>query len=272
MERQRVESSQVDGGVATLRVRLLGGFRVERGTTPIPDFDWQRRTAKQLTKLLATSPSHALHREQVLDTLWPNLDVELARNSLAKALHAARRALEPDRLPRRDSAYLHVRDDMITLDPDHVLIDADEFERHAKRAIRMATAAAYDTALATYKGELLPEDLYEDWPSQRRHFLAELNIRLLVGLAQVLEWRGDHIGAVSHLCTALEQDPTREDVHRRLMQLYKKMGARSLAIRQYELCRAVLRREFNQMPDWETAALYEDLLGDPVQQRTATSA
>ncbi len=266
-----MEPNQLNS-VVTLRVMLLGGFRVERGTVPISDFDWQRRPAKQLTKLLATSPSHALHKEQVLDTLWPNLDVEFARNSLAKALHAARRALEPERLPRRDSAYLHVRDDMIMLDTDHVVIDADEFERHAQRAIRMATAAAYDEALATYRGELLPEDLYEDWPSQRRHFLAELNLRLLVGLAQALERRGDDIEAVSHLCTALERDPTREDVHRRLMHLYRKMGARGLAIRQYEICRAALRREFNQTPDWETAALYEDLLGDRVQQRTETSA
>ncbi|HEV3281836.1 MAG TPA: BTAD domain-containing putative transcriptional regulator [Acidimicrobiales bacterium] len=257
--------------VVTLRVRLLGGFRVERRGVPISDLDWQRRTARQLTKLLATRPSHALHKEQVLDTFWPNLDVEVARSSLAKALHAARRALEPERLPRRDSPYLHVRDDMITLDTDHVVIDADEFERHAKRALRMATASAYETALATYKGELLPEDIYEDWPSQRRHFLAELNVRLLVGLAQALENRGAHIEAVNHLCSALEQDPTREDVHRGLMRLYERMGARGLALRQYEICRAVLRREFNRAPDWETAALYDHLLGERAQP-TVTSA
>jgi DNA-binding SARP family transcriptional activator len=262
----------VNNGVVSLRVRLLGGFRVERDAVPISDFRWQRRTAKQLVKLLALGPRHALHREQVIDTLWPNLDSELARNTLAKALHAARRALEPDRPPRRDSAYLHMRDDMITLDTDHVVVDADEFEQHAKTAVRTATAAAYDTALAAYGGELLPEDIYEDWPSQRRYFLAELNVRLLIGLAEALERRGEHIEAVSHLCTALEQDRTREDVHRRLMQLYQKMGARRLAIRQYETCRAVLRREFNQVPDWETAALYDDILSDRAQQRTTTSA
>ena len=262
----------MENAVITVRVRLLGGFRVERGPVLIPDFEWHRRPAKQLIKLLATSPSHALHREQVIDTLWPNLDVELARNSLAKSLHAARRAVEPDRPPRRASSYLHRRDDMITLDTDHVVVDTDEFELLAKRAVRTASAAAYDAALAMYEGTLLPEDLYEDWPAQRRQFFAELHVRLLIGLSQVLERHGNHAEAVSSLSTALQHDPMREDVHRRLMRLYQEMGARGLAIRQYELCRAVLWREFNQAPDWETAALYEDLLREPVQQRTATLA
>ena len=113
-----------DLGVQSLSVRLLGGFRAERSEGPVPDFAWQRRGAKQLTKLLAISPGHALHREQIVETLWPRVGVDSARNSLAKSLYAARQALEPGRPPRRGSLYLQIRDDMIALNAEQVMIDS----------------------------------------------------------------------------------------------------------------------------------------------------
>ncbi len=120
------------GEAPLLSMRLLGGFHVQRADTARAVSDWQRRSAKTLTKLLATCPGHTLHREQVLDILWPGVDLESALNSLGKALHAARHAFEPD-LPRRmDSAYLRLTDAMLTLDTEHVVIDADRFEQLAE--------------------------------------------------------------------------------------------------------------------------------------------
>lgn len=262
MQRDSARAGARSKTFVTFNVALLGGFRVEREGIPIPDFAWQRRSAKRLTKLLAARPNHALHREQVLEILWPNADVDSARNSLAKALHAARHAFEPERLPREDSSCFHLRDDMLVLDTRHVEIDADNFQRLAESALRHATVPAYEAALAAYTGVLLPEDLYEDWPAERRHYLAELNIRLLLGLADALESRGAHRAAIDRLRSALQEDPMREDVHRQLMRVYGAMGARGLALRQFEVCRDLLRGELNVAPDHETMALYEDLVAN----------
>src|SRR5712671_3250410 len=175
---------------ALLRMRLLGGFRVEHADMAQAVSGWQRRSAKTLTKLLATCPGHALHREQILDILWPGADIDSALNSFGKALHAARHAFEPD-LPRRtDSAYLWLTDAVLALNTEHVVIDADKFEELAEDALRSQDAKAYESALAAYGGELLPEDRYADWCAERRSFLAELRVRLLVGRAEVLENRG----------------------------------------------------------------------------------
>lgn len=244
--------------VAQVRIGLLRGFRVERAGATLPDSVWQRRTAKHLTKLMATLPMHTLHREQIVELFWPNLDPESGRNSFAKALHAARRAFEPDRARGR-SAYLHLRDDMLTLDTEHVLIDADQFQWLAERAFRLGTRPAYERALAVYTGELLPEDRYEDWSVARRDHLAELRILLLLGLAEKLEQQAAYGEAADRLRAVLEQDPTREDVHRRLMRLFARNGVRGLAVRQFEICRDVLRRELNMAPDQETEALYRDV-------------
>ena len=100
-----------------------------------------------LTKLLATHPRHRLHREQVLEIIWPDVELESALNSFGKALHAARHALEPELLPRESSAYLPLTDSMVALDTEHVWIDADHFERLAESALRQDDVAGYECAL-----------------------------------------------------------------------------------------------------------------------------
>jgi DNA-binding SARP family transcriptional activator len=255
---------------APLHVGLLGGFRVKRADGPLPDSAWQRRSAKTLTKLLATRASHTLHRDQVLEILWPDVDIESALNSFGKALHAARRAFEPDLLPRESSAYLRLRDEMLTLDTENVLLDADQFQQLAESALQLGSVAGYETALAAYAGELLPEDRYEDWSRERRHFLAELHTRVLLGLAEALENRGAYTQAADRLRVVLQQDPTREEVHRRLMRLYAETGTRDQAMRQFQICQEALRRELNMVPERETEALYQDLLANRIQRRIPT--
>ena len=76
-----------------MRIELLGGFEVSEGDRTVSHGAWRLRKAKTLVKLLALEPAHRLHRDQLADQLWPNLDADAARNNLHQALHAARRAL-----------------------------------------------------------------------------------------------------------------------------------------------------------------------------------
>jgi DNA-binding SARP family transcriptional activator len=254
-----------------LRLSLLGGFRAVVDDDVVPNLAWRRRSARQLTKLLATDPYHALHREQIFEILWPNATIASARNSLAKAVYATRHALEPARRPRQHSTCVIVSDDMVALDKEHVLVDADAFQHAAHDALRRESLTEYEHALGLYTGPLLPEDRYEDWASDRRERLADMHLRLLLGLAQLREASGDYSGAIACLWSALEEDQAREDVHRHLMRLYSASGARDLALRQYEMCRAGLSRQLNRSPHVETEALYEEIVFGPQHERRATS-
>lgn len=241
-------------------MRLLGGFRVERTSGAREVSDWQRRSAKTLTKLLAAHTGHALHREQILDTLWPGISAESALNSFGKALHAARHALEPE-LPRReDSAYLQLTDGMLVLNCERVVVDADRFEQLAEVALRRGDINDYEAALAAYSGELLPGDRYESWCAERRTSLAELHVRLLLGVSEALGERGDCDKSAGCLREVLRLEPTREAAHRRLMFLYAQMGTPEKAVRQFQLCEKVLRRELDLPPQQETITLYHDVL------------
>jgi predicted ATPase len=148
-------------------VTLLGGFAAEAGGAPVPDSAWRLRKAKELVKLLALADGHRLHREQAMDALWPDRDPSAAANNLNQAVHAARKALGADAIA--------VHEGLLRLEAD---LDVEAFEGAAAAARRERTAAACERALALYRGELLPENRYDDWASFERERLAALRDEL----------------------------------------------------------------------------------------------
>ena len=76
-----------------VEIDLLGGFAVRVDGRTIPATEWRRRQAASLVKLLALAPRRTLHREQVIDALWPDIAIDDAGPRLHKAAHFARRLL-----------------------------------------------------------------------------------------------------------------------------------------------------------------------------------
>ena len=74
-------------------VVLLGGFRTIVDGVEVASDAWSQRRARDLVKLLALAPRQRMHREQVIDALWPELPVSAGGANLRKAVHFGRRAL-----------------------------------------------------------------------------------------------------------------------------------------------------------------------------------
>src|SRR3954447_15051822 len=144
--------------MVTIEITLLGGFAVFVDGRGVDERAWGRRHAAALVKLLALAPGHRLHREQLLDLLWPDDALDVAAPRLHKAAHFARRALAvPDGLVLRG-------EEVVLGGPQAtVTVDVACFEALARPALAAGDAAAARRALALYGGELLPQDRYEDW-------------------------------------------------------------------------------------------------------------
>jgi DNA-binding SARP family transcriptional activator len=162
----------------------------------VPHSAWKRKSGRSLVKLLALQQGHSLHREQIQAALWPDLDERAAADGFRHALHTARRIFEPELPPKGTSSYLQVTQDVVRLAPDRVWIDVDQFEELAAHALSSDDPARHEAALAAYGGELLREDRYVEWVAQRRDTLAQRYSALLLGLADLLDERGDIAGAI----------------------------------------------------------------------------
>jgi predicted ATPase/DNA-binding SARP family transcriptional activator len=234
-------------------VHLLGGFRVTVGDARVADSAWQRRPAA-IVKLLALEPSHRLHREHVMERLWPDLDLDAQANNLNVVLHAARNALISAGAPR--GAFLTRDRDMLVLgQPEALWVDVSAFETGVAAAWRASDPVPCRAALDLYSGDLLPEDPYEEWLEGRRTALRTSYLALLTRLGQLLAERNDAAGAIEAFQRVLAAEPAQEDAHVALMRLYGLAGQRSQALAQFDQLVAVLERELDAEPEHSTRDL-----------------
>jgi predicted ATPase/DNA-binding SARP family transcriptional activator len=245
---------------AELVVCMLGGFQVAVEGHVIPDAVWRRRKAKHLVALLALTPSHSLHRDQVLDAFWPDAPPAAAANSLYQTLHIARRILCPT---GQLCSYLTLREEMLSLSSDtSPWIDAEAFETAAKETRRGKDPAQYQAALKLYAGELLPLERYEDWAQAPRDRLQRTYLDLLLQLAELHQDRGEYAQAIMTLRRVVEVNPLQEEAHAGLMRLYASAGQRSSALAQYAVLAQVVRSSVGTEPAAEHTHLYQEILAD----------
>ena len=238
-----------------LRIGLLGGFRVAAGPRVVAADAWRRRKPAAVIKLLALAPGHRLHREQLMDALWPDLAPGAAAANLRKAVHYARRVLATV-----DAAHLIASaGELICLPFEHLWVDVDAFLAAAARARRTGDPAVYAEALELYCGGLLPDDPYEDWAIAPREELQSEFAALLDERAGLLEARGELEGAVRAAQRLVAVEPLREDGHVRLIRLYALAGRRGEALRQYQDLREIMERELGIEPSAEAQRLHEEV-------------
>src|SRR5262249_53744928 len=187
-----------------------------------------------------------------------------ARSNLRHTLFTIRQAvrgLSPEVLLAEAQA--------VALEPAAVDVDAVTFEK----LVAEGTAEAFERAVALYQGDLLEglsvdEPAFEEWLLAERERLRELALEALARLL-AHQSRGQATErAIQTAIRLLALDPLQEPVHRTLMRLYARQGRRSSALKQYQVCVGVLRRELGAEPEPETRRLYQDIL----QQRASESA
>src|SRR5829696_6984575 len=246
----------VGGEAEAVRIWLLGGFGVSIGSRSIQKGSWRLRNAAALVKLLSLAPGHRMHREQVMDLLWPDLGKKAASNNLRQTLHAARGTLDPTAASR----YLASEDEALVLCPgDSPWVDIEVFEEATLTARRSRDPAAYRAAIDLYAGDLLPEDRYEAWAEGRREELRQLYLALLIELAGLYEERDEHPLAIEALRKATAKEPTFEEAHLGLMRLHALSGQPERALAQYERLRDALVRGLGTQPGAITHRLRDEI-------------
>ena len=250
----------------TLHVRTLGRFVLFRGTEEVSSREWQREKARSLFQLLIVNRKRYLHRDQILDALWPGLDSDAASSHFKVVFNAMLNVIEPGRPPRLNSFLINREGPLYGLNPlSGAWVDADEFESLVAKAGRLApfdpqgACDLYRSAISLYRGDFLQECLYEDWAIAERERLLAVYLRAAQSFAELL-YGGHEIEDCIEVCEfILTRDLCWEEAYRLLMLCYLERGNRSMALRAYERCEAALGSEMGVNPSRDTAAVLERL-------------
>jgi TolB-like protein/protein involved in temperature-dependent protein secretion len=251
----------------SLRLDLLGGFAVRDGQGR--EIAIRSKKAQALLAILALSAGRPQARAKLTALLWSDRGETQARSSLRQTLSELRKAM-----PDLDPPLLTAGRDDVRLDPEPVAVDAVTLDR----LIEEGTTEALAGVAELYRGDLLDgldvrDAEFEEW---RRVEAERLRARTLGALGRLLERQtGDHAIATARRLLAL--DPLDESTHRALMGLYAETGDRSMAVRQYEACRQVLRAELGLDPEADTERLLDEIRrgegegkADPVERPRQT--
>ena len=253
-----------------LHIHLLGGFGLSYGERTVQPEQFRLRKARNLIKILALAPSHRRHRDQLVEYLWPDTDPKTAANNLYQALFAARKVLATV-LDAHE--VLQFNEEFLCLCPDLPLrVDIEVFEGATAKARSSQNPAAFHAALDLYTGDLLPEDLYEEWAANRREVLRQDHLYLLLALAGMQEQTKDYPACISTFQQALDANPVCEEAHAGLMRLFALSGQRSAALSQYETCRQALEIELGVEPSPHTTILYQQISAGTLAAQPLTTA
>lgn len=241
---------QSEDSVAASKISLFGGFRIEKETVGPLWLTGKRGPA--IIAYLARCPGMAATRERLADLLWGDSDSEHSRNSLRQTLSVLRRDLS-----RAGVDIVHSRRELIGLRPDAVRVDVEEFES----GLSARSAPELETALAHYTGPFLDgvylgSNAFDDWAAAERDRLLGRALESFEKLARLV----DTEAGLALADRVLAMEPTREESYRLKMELLAACGQRDRAIRTYEACRSMLKKEFGVETSPETRALWQSLL------------
>lgn len=243
---------------------ILGSFRVLRHGRPVALPSGGR--AELLLRELGWQHPAGVERERLLELLWPDSSTAAAGHSVNSLIHALRRTLG-DAID--DAAPVVLSEGRYHLNTAAgVGLDLACFDELVARSAREERAGDHDAAMASarravllYRGDLAVDG--DIAAIIQRERLRTLYLSALARLAGDAFRRGDDAACLGYTLELLVNDPCREDAHRLVMRCHLRRGERSQALRQYRLCAEILRREFDAVPEPETAALYDAIRLDP---------
>ena len=252
---------------ATIRVQTLGRFQLWRDSALVNPKEWGRDASTQLFQFLVTNRHrHGLHKEQIIDRIWGELNTKAGQQNFKVAHHGVSKVLEPDRKSRTESKFIIRQGPTYHLNLDDIWLDVEVLDQliavgnqtiidRPKLARR-----AFREAVELYQGTYLPARLYEDWSSEERERIQLLSLGALISLSELLVAENP-MESVRLTQQALQIDATWEDAYRIQMQAYLEKGNRPMAIKTYQQCVEVLDREFGVEPLPETIQVYRKIRG-----------
>jgi DNA-binding SARP family transcriptional activator len=253
-------------GMQPLRVFTLGHFSLAIAGKGLEVDSWKRQQAVLVLKCLVNRLGRPVHRERLIDWLWPEADPVRGWQRLKVNVSFLREKL---REAGASSETIETVGQSYILRRDAVWVDSDSFAdlvaagwRALKGGDNLDARARFEEAQSLYRGDYLEDEPYADWCAEDRGRLQELYIEMLSGMAQCYAEEGLYMEAAQICKMALFSDPGRESFLRALLENLVNFGQADWAEAQFYAWRRRLDEEHGLQPTDETMRVFKQLIGD----------
>jgi len=248
-----------------LALQFLGPPKLELNNAPIVA---DRRKVLALLAYLAVSREQ--HTRAFLSALlWPEYDQDKAFTNLRHILWEAQQSIGEGWITAsRDTIGLN-RDAEIWLDVAH--FEAMIAQSLTQNDVPLRISLLVDS-IKLYRNHFLTgfslKDVlqFNEWAFAQSENLRHQLARALTMLADDYCSLGQAETAIPHAQRLIALDPLNEVSHRQLMNIYIQAGQHNAALRQYQTCEKLLRKELGVDPQPETRAHYKQIRKGEIKQ------
>lgn len=207
-------------------------------------------------------------RESLSALLWPEFDQARAFSSLRTTIWELRRALGENWLIAEREEIRVNESAEIDLDVARFQDLLSQSHQHHEPALRIPILL---DAAKLYRDRFMMGFSLKDAPNFNEWAFAEAEdlhrklVGALIMLSEDFRALGQADQAIPYTRRLVALDPLNEASHRQLMEIYWQAGQHSAALKQYQACEQILRKEMNLDPQPETRALYKRILKGEIQ-------
>ncbi|MGN6562817.1 MAG: BTAD domain-containing putative transcriptional regulator, partial [Thermomicrobiales bacterium] len=198
-----------------LHIHALGPLRVERDGELIRQWGGAKagtRQAEAIFAFLFDRGERGAAKDEFLDVIWPDVDIEKADLAFHRTLGGPRRTLEPDLKRGSEATTINYHNDRYRLDAaliawSDVAVFGEQLAAARLAADPAAALAALEEARALYRGDYLDDcPFYGDseYVEERRTLLRGQFVDLLLALGERYEARDDTPAAAACYREALQ--------------------------------------------------------------------
>jgi len=229
-----------------VEIEVLGPVRITIGGSLVNGSDWRRERVRSLLGFFLLHQTTT--RDAAIAALWPDAEEASGRRSLRSTLNLLQGVLEPRRVA--GEAPYFIRSDGQSLElcsGGHLIVDThrfeellDESERQERSGLTEMCLRSLQLACAIYRGDFLPDSLYDDWSAMERDRLRSRFVSGSIRLAELLLAYGRTDEALAAAARALEMVPWSEAAHRVVVASHLELGDRTGAQRALKRCLVAL--------------------------------
>ncbi len=245
-----------------LKIYTLGTFSVNHGEEEITEKTKGSSKLWELFKYLLTHRGRLLSPEQVLDTLWPDLEYAEPKAAFRYQVHRIKKTLAQD-ATTLDALRIVSSGGLYSLElKEDCWVDALEFEELSRKATACSdqdpesAIELHYQALSIYKGDYLPGAEIV-WVLPVRNYYRHLYLRNTLELTELLK-SSQRYSEIIELCRkSFLLEPFEEKLHLRYLEALMEEGKMGQARTHYEYITSLMYQELGIKPSPEMQKCYQ---------------
>ncbi len=221
------------------RILCFGGLKIITSSQEKKPIFWRTAKAAELFAFLVHYKGKLVHKNKIIEALWPDIDPKKASMLLHTSIYSIRKMLKSMGIDGcviyRNSCYL--------FDPEKFYFDTDAFEEILELTdINEENIHIAEKIFDLYKGDYFGGEDYV-WAEVERERYFEGYIRILNMVSEYYESKQLYSEAEKYLKLIIQENALLDEIHKRLMKLYMKIGDYTSLKEHYNKVQKIYREE-----------------------------